>query len=567
MKIWPDNFDLLKNKNLSVKLAVILTVVFSLSSLFNIVTSISRQKEQAIEEAQSNAKAVAETVLSSLNAMMEQGSIADRGLFIDLIKKTTTGLDEIRVFRSSSVVDQFGDGLPGELPVDEIDKKVLKTGKPEFIIVDRNGERKLRAVVPFLVSENRGGVNCLNCHEAKPGDVNGAISMLISLKEMDSQIQMDIIKIAISHLIELAILLGVVLLILRKVVVFPLNRILHMIRELEKGNLFERLHMDRKDEIGMVAGAMDHFSDNLKHEVVAAFDKLAEGDFTFEAEGVIRQGLSKTNDNLNTLIAQINTTGEKIATASVEVLTSSESLAEGSAAQAASLETLSSTMEEMYAQINLTATNASQANNLMSHAKEAAMNGNHQMNEMVSAMDKIVESGQNISRIIKVIDEIAFQTNLLALNAAVEAARAGKHGKGFAVVAEEVRNLAARSAKAAKETEELIDGSVQNSRSGAEIATRTAGALDEIVNAISKVTNLVEHIANASSEQVKGIAAANEGIANIDKVTQKNAGIASETTLEAQSLAREVSDLRKMLSRFRLRGGREAPRRLPPHRG
>ncbi|MBI5816035.1 MAG: HAMP domain-containing protein [Nitrospinae bacterium] len=567
MKNWLENLDFLKNKTLSVKLAVLLTVVFAASSLFNIVSSVSRQKDQAIKEAESNAKAVAETVLSSLNAMMEQGAIADRGLFIDLIKKTTTGLDEIRVFRSSTVVEQFGEGLPGELPVDEVDRKVLKTGEPEFLIVERGGIKKLRAVVPFLVSENRGGVNCLNCHEGKAGDVNGAISMLISLEEMEKEIQSDTIKISLSHLLELAILLSLVLFILSKIVVAPISRLINMIRQLEKGNLRERLHMDRHDEIGQVADAMDHFAETLQHEVVAAFDRLAAGDFTFEAEGVIRDGLAKTNDNLNALITQINQTGQKIALSSVEVLTSSESLAEGANEQAGSLEALSSTMEQMYSQINLTANNAGQANSLMSRAREAATKGNTQMNEMVAAMDRIVISGQNISRIIKVIDEIAFQTNLLALNAAVEAARAGKHGKGFAVVAEEVRNLAARSAKAAKETEELIEGSVESSRSGSEIASRTAGALNEIVEAVTKVTDLVEHIADASREQAKGISSANEGISNIDKVTQKNAAIATETTNEAQSLASEVADLRKMLSRFRLKNGeRIGVKSLPPHK-
>jgi methyl-accepting chemotaxis protein len=148
-------------------------------------------------------------------------------------------------------------------------------------------------------------------------------------------------------------------------------------------------------------------------------------------------------------------------------------------------------MNEIGSQTNTSAENAQQANQLSASARDAAHTGTSRMTEMIGAMGEINEAGQNISKIIKVIDEIAFQTNLLALNAAVEAARAGQHGKGFAVVAEEVRNLAARSAKAASETAALIEGSVKKTSNGTEIAKRTGEALEEIVGSIGKVTDLV----------------------------------------------------------------------------
>ena len=192
------------------------------------------------------------------------------------------------------------------------------------------------------------------------------------------------------------------------------------------------------------------------------------------------------------------------------------------------------------------------ARQLSKEAQKAADQGNIRMNEMVAAMQKINESSQSISKIIKVIDEIAFQTNLLALNAAVEAARAGQHGKGFAVVAEEVRNLAGRSAKAAQETAELIAGSVTLTAQGGRIADQTAASLGEIVSGITGVSDLIEDIATASNDQAQGIAQVNQGLEQIGQVTQQNTANAEESAAASEELSSQAAHLRSMLSRFRL---------------
>ena len=339
----------------------------------------------------------------------------------------------------------------------------------------------------------------------------------------------------------------------------PIKKTVHMIDEIEKGHYQIRLDLQRKDEIGHLGEAMDNLNNNFETVLLPTLNRLAAGDITFnpvprdDNDGT-RMALKKVSDNLNATMQQIQRAGEQITSASEQIADSSQTLSEGATESAASLEEISSSLNEMSSQTKLNADNASQVNDLSSEAKLATEEGKTRMGQMVSAMGEISEAGQSINKIIKVIDEIAFQTNLLALNAAVEAARAGQHGKGFAVVAEEVRNLAARSAKAASETAELIEGSVQKTKNGELIANQTAESLESVYGSVLKVSVLAEEIAAASNEQAEGIGQINEGLGQIDQAIQQNTATAEESAAAAEELSSQAAELLNMLKGFKLRG-------------
>ncbi len=297
---------------------------------------------------------------------------------------------------------------------------------------------------------------------------------------------------------------------------------------------------------------------------VSYADKLAEGDLTFEVDdkdlrgsdelGVLARSFKKISDNMNEVLFSISTAAEQVSGGAKQIADSSMSLSQGATEQASSLEQLSASIEEISVQTNRNAEDAKNADKIAGEACGNANKGSKRMEDLLGAMSDINASSNSISRIIRVIDDIAFQTNILALNAAVEAARAGQYGKGFAVVAEEVRNLAARSANAAKETTALIEGSIANVENGAKIAQETAEALKSIVAGIEEVALLVKDIATASNEQATGISQVTLGISQVSTVVQANSAVSEESAASSEEMSAQARLLNEQIQMFKLKG-------------
>lgn len=301
----------------------------------------------------------------------------------------------------------------------------------------------------------------------------------------------------------------------------PLRRMVDAAEEIAGGNLDVDVKIDSRDEVG---------------ELGSAFVKMT--------------------DHINEIMTNIDSAAEQVAAGSKQIADSSMGLSQGATEQASSIEELTASIEEISAQTRLNADSAGEANALAELTRTNAVEGNNEMKRMLKSMEEINESSTNISKIIKVIDEIAFQTNILALNAAVEAARARQHGKGFAVVAEEVRNLAARSADAAKETTRMIEGSIKKVDDGTKIATTTAAALNQIVDDVAKVSGIVENIAIASNEQAIGISQINQGIMQVSEVVQMNSATSEESAAASEELSSQAELLREQAARFTLKKSR-----------
>ncbi len=297
----------------------------------------------------------------------------------------------------------------------------------------------------------------------------------------------------------------------------PINRALDIANTVAAGDLTSRIDIDSTDETGRLLQALKTMNDNLAHTV-----------------GTVRAGT------------------DTIATAAAEVASGNHDLSSRTEQQASSLEETASSMEELTSTVKQNADNARQANVLANAASSVALRGGEVIGQVTGTMDEINASATKIADIISVIDGIAFQTNILALNAAVEAARAGEQGRGFAVVASEVRNLAQRSASAAREIKELINASTEKVSSGSRLVTQAGATMQEIVQSVQRVTDIMAEISSASTEQTAGIEQINQAIVEMDSVTQQNAALVEQAAAASESMQDQAAMLAQAVAVFRI---------------
>lgn len=343
-----------------------------------------------------------------------------------------------------------------------------------------------------------------------------------------------------------------------RAIINPVSRMTAVVEDIKNGMLSKRLNLETKDEIGYLSRALDAMTEGLQEKAELA-ESIAEGDLTRKIVQVsdqdsLGQSLEKMTNSLNETVGHIIDAATLVASGSEQISKSGVDLTKNSLQQVKSLEKISGSMEEISEQTRFNAENANLSSSLSDSVKAFCSTGVEEMSLLLESIGTIKYSSDEISKIIKTIDDISFQTNLLALNAAVEAARAGRHGKGFAVVSQEVRALSERSTRAAQDTARLIESSINNFNNGYAAAEKTSATIEKINSEVIRMADIVNEIAAASREQAKRIEQINLELKEIDDRSSKNAMAVEQTTSASSELASQALSLQSMMdTKFRLK--------------
>ncbi|WP_271628546.1 methyl-accepting chemotaxis protein [Caldicellulosiruptor sp. DIB 104C] len=409
-----------------------------------------------------------------------------------------------KIIKEKEIIDEYKKLVNYLEQYDQLTNQILelaKTNKKEAINL------LFKPSSAQLVTDVQNSIN--NLYDMERKYIEGLNARNNKLAFQTKALLIVVIVISIGVAVILALLIS-------NVISRPLNKMVFVAEAIADGDLTIEVENGSKDEIGKLAGA---------------FDRMVKG--------------------LNELIHGIKTSAEQVAIGAKQLADASQNLAQGATEQATVIEQLNASVEEVSVQTKQNAQNVEEASKFASQIREDAKIGMEQMEHMMKAMEEISLASSNISKIIKTIDEIAFQTNILALNAAVEAARAGSYGKGFAVVAEEVRNLATRSANAAKETSSLIESTIKKIEAGDSITKQTHAALDKIAKSIDKMAMIMNDISYSSKEQSEAIAQITEGINQVANVVQSNSANSQETAAASEELYSQADTLKNLVERFR----------------
>ncbi len=520
----------IKNKLIGVILAVVLLAVTIGFSVVTIIT-ISELRQELMNNVLVNARLVSQHCIVPL-------TFDDN----NALTKTLQPLDLIPFVENGCVYDTSGRLLAAYNRSEELSQP------PEF-----NGGSSNYFENEFL-------------HVVQPITHNGKKLGMIYLRASTELLSS---KTDIFFMTVLGIFLGLIIvsyfiaLWLQGIISKPILGLAAVTRDISRhGDYSVRVSTQSSDEIGQTSKAFNHHMDALQEaigNINTVLAAVAKGDLSHSITGNYSGELNnlKTNTNdsivmLGQLMSQVIEASQQVNTGAQELSQSSQILANGTTLQASTLEEVASSMVEIENRTKTNRDSAGQAQELTHKSINMVKDGNRQMESMLKSMKQINESSAQVSKVIKTIDEIAFQTNLLALNAAVEAARAGKYGKGFAVVAEEVRNLASRSAEAAKNTTELIESSIQEVEKGVLNADSTAAVLEKITVEINQSDTLINEISAASVEQANSVTEINKGLTDVNNVVQQNSSISEQSASASEELSAQAARLEEIMKMFTL---------------
>ena len=438
--------------------------------------------------------------------------------------------------------------------------------KPDSKIIDRVLKNK---------QNYSGKTNILGstymCSYSPILDGQNAVGIMFSGKNIDSTERIINITVLVSIIFSVLLLIIVTIILtkfIKKLVRNPLNQIVSLANNMEKGEIgisnkdAVQLTINSEDEVGQVADALGNTVSSLQMyvgEISNVLSAIAQGDLTIKPQNQyygdfknIKEALDNIVKSLNSILSNISSAAESVALHSEQISNNATDLSQGATEQASSVEELSATINEINNQIQKTAENASVASVLALKSSDEVNNGKVSLDNMLNSMDKISKASAEISKINKTIEDIAFQTNILSLNAAVEAARAGAAGKGFAVVAGEVRNLASKSAQAAKQTSSLIQNTVDLVEQGTKIAKIASESFMGIISSSQESTKLIEQISEAATQEASAVAQVSLGVNQITQVVQNNSATSEENAAASNELSQQAKLLQNLVKNFKL---------------